>query len=258
MSYAIADYILLTIWLIAQAVQQYGDVDIFTANFRPLKATLSGRPDRVFMKLIVSAETNKVLGLHMCGDDAPEITQVFVISATVFCIALMMIHEFWNHLIIQLLDTQGFAVAIKAGLTKADFDATVGIHPTAAEEFVTMRTPTRKIRKSDPPKVNQWLSACVLHWNLLQKYCCILFSKLVTVFDSESLMNTFASLALSSNWKTSDLLKSEQNITAQPWLLMVGSLNLVNVTLHSFGLKNNSKVYNNWIYSHCYFDGSVW
>ncbi|XP_057422988.1 glutathione reductase, chloroplastic/mitochondrial [Lotus japonicus] len=102
-----------------QAVQQYGDVDIFTANFRPLKATLSGLPDRVFMKLIVSAKTNEVLGLHMCGEDAAEIAQ-------------------------------GFAVAIKAGLKKADFDSTIGIHPTAAEEFVTMRTPTRKIRKSQP------------------------------------------------------------------------------------------------------------
>nr|AFS30566.1 glutathione reductase [Dimocarpus longan] len=102
-----------------QAIQQYGDIDVFTANFRPLKATLSGLPDRVFMKLIVCAKTNKVLGLHMCGEDAPEIVQ-------------------------------GFAVAVKAGLTKADFDATVGIHPTAAEEFVTMRTPTRKIRQ-DPP-----------------------------------------------------------------------------------------------------------
>jgi glutathione reductase (NADPH) len=100
-----------------QAVEQDGDIDVYTANFRPLKATLSGLPDRVFMKLIVSAKTNQVLGLHMCGDDAPEIVQ-------------------------------GFAVAIKAGLTKADFDSTVGIHPTAAEEFVTMRTPTRKIRKS--------------------------------------------------------------------------------------------------------------
>jgi glutathione reductase (NADPH) len=100
-----------------QAVEQHGDIDVYTANFRPLKATLSGLPDRVFMKLIVSAKTNEVLGLHMCGDDAPEIVQ-------------------------------GFAVAIKAGLTKADFDSTVGIHPTAAEEFVTMRTPTRKIRKS--------------------------------------------------------------------------------------------------------------
>ncbi|XP_015087987.1 glutathione reductase, chloroplastic isoform X2 [Solanum pennellii] len=100
-----------------EAIKEYGDVDVYTANFRPLKATLSGLPDRVFMKLVVCAKSSKVLGLHMCGDDAPEIVQ-------------------------------GFAVAVKAGLTKADFDTTVGIHPTAAEEFVTMRTPTRKIRSS--------------------------------------------------------------------------------------------------------------
>lgn len=106
-----------------QATEKYGDVDVFTANFRPLKATLSGLPDRVFMKLLVCAKTDKVIGLHMCGDDAPEIVQ-------------------------------GFAVAVKAGLTKADFDATIGIHPTSAEEFVTMRTPTRQIRNG-PPKVKK-------------------------------------------------------------------------------------------------------
>ncbi|XP_008796062.2 glutathione reductase, chloroplastic [Phoenix dactylifera] len=100
-----------------QAIQEYGDVDIYTANFRPLKATLSGLPDRVFMKIIVCASTNKVLGVHMCGEDSPEIVQ-------------------------------GIAIAVKAELTKADFDATVGIHPTSSEEFVTMRTPTRKIRSS--------------------------------------------------------------------------------------------------------------
>ncbi|KAG8389265.1 hypothetical protein BUALT_Bualt02G0211000 [Buddleja alternifolia] len=100
-----------------QAIKEYGDVDVYTSNFRPLKATLSGLPDRVFMKLIVCAKTNKVVGLHMCGEDSPEIIQ-------------------------------GFAVAVKAGLTKADFDATVGIHPTAAEELVTMRTPTRKVRST--------------------------------------------------------------------------------------------------------------
>ncbi|XP_021280646.1 glutathione reductase, chloroplastic isoform X1 [Herrania umbratica] len=99
-----------------QAIKEYGDIDVYTANFRPLKATLSGLPDRVFMKLVVCAETNKVLGLHMCGEDSAEIVQ-------------------------------GFAVAVKAGLTKGDFDATVGVHPTSAEEFVTMRTPTRKIRQ---------------------------------------------------------------------------------------------------------------
>ncbi|CAL9750804.1 unnamed protein product [Musa acuminata subsp. burmannicoides] len=103
-----------------QAIQEYGDVDIYTANFRPLKATLSGLPDRVFMKLIVCSSTNKVLGVHMCGEDSPEIIQ-------------------------------GIAIAVKAGLTKADFDSTVGIHPTSAEEFVTMRSPTRKIRKDPSP-----------------------------------------------------------------------------------------------------------
>ncbi|XP_073143300.1 glutathione reductase, chloroplastic [Henckelia pumila] len=100
-----------------QATKEYGDVDVYTSNFRPLKATVSGLPDRVFIKLIVCAKTSKILGLHMCGEDSPEIVQ-------------------------------GFSVAVKAGLTKADFDATVGIHPTAAEELVTMRTPTRKIRSA--------------------------------------------------------------------------------------------------------------
>lgn len=63
-----------------QAIKEHGDVDIFTANFRPLKATLSGLPDRVFMKLIVCAKTDKVLGLHMCGEDAAEIVQVTVFN----------------------------------------------------------------------------------------------------------------------------------------------------------------------------------
>ncbi|ONK76461.1 uncharacterized protein A4U43_C03F28130 [Asparagus officinalis] len=99
-----------------QAIQEYRDVDIYTANFRPLKATISGLPDRVFMKVIVCARTDKVLGVHMCGDDSPEIIQ-------------------------------GIAIAVKAELTKADFDATVGVHPTTAEELVTMRSPTRKIRR---------------------------------------------------------------------------------------------------------------
>ncbi|XP_020586103.1 glutathione reductase, chloroplastic [Phalaenopsis equestris] len=100
-----------------QAIEEYGDVDIFTANFRPLKTTISGLPDRVLMKIIVCAKSNKVLGVHMCGEDSPEMIQ-------------------------------GIAIAVKAGLTKADFDATIGIHPTSAEEFVTMRTPTREIRRA--------------------------------------------------------------------------------------------------------------
>lgn len=92
-----------------QARRTYGEVDIYAANFRPMKYTMSGRHQHSFMKLIVDAATDKVVGAHMVGDDAAEIIQ-------------------------------GLAVAIKAGATKRHFDTTVGIHPTAAEEFVTMRT----------------------------------------------------------------------------------------------------------------------
>src|SRR5207253_10108218 len=86
-----------------------GEVTIFASHFRPMKSTLTGNQQRVFMKLVVEAATDKVVGVHMVGDDAAELIQ-------------------------------GLAVAVKAGATKAQFDATVGIHPTAGEEFVTMRT----------------------------------------------------------------------------------------------------------------------
>ncbi|CAN6299431.1 unnamed protein product [Urochloa humidicola] len=99
-----------------KAIETHGDVDVYTSNFKPLRATLSGLPDRVYMKVIVCAKTNKVFGVHMCGEDAPEIIQ-------------------------------GIAIAVKAGLTKQNFDATVGVHPTTAEEIVTMRNPTRKVRR---------------------------------------------------------------------------------------------------------------
>jgi len=92
-----------------QARQQLGELRVYTAAFRPMKATITGRHQRTFMKLIVEAATDKVVGVHMVGDDAAELIQ-------------------------------GLAVAVKAGATKAQFDATVGIHPTAGEEFVTMRT----------------------------------------------------------------------------------------------------------------------
>jgi glutathione reductase (NADPH) len=85
-------------------------VRLFIARFKPMKHTLSGRDERTLMKLVVDKETDRVLGCHMVGEDAPEIIQ-------------------------------GLAVALKCGATKAQFDATVGIHPTAAEEFVTMRDP---------------------------------------------------------------------------------------------------------------------
>jgi len=91
-----------------EARQSLGEVRIFTAAFRPMKYTVSGRHQRTFMKLIVEAATDRVVGVHMVGDDAAELIQ-------------------------------GLAVAVKAGATKAQFDATVGIHPTAGEEFVTMR-----------------------------------------------------------------------------------------------------------------------
>ncbi|TXL73668.1 glutathione-disulfide reductase [Vineibacter terrae] len=97
-----------------QARRVHGQVHIYEARFRPMKYTLSGREQRTFMKLVVDAASDRVVGVHMAGDDAAELIQ-------------------------------GIAIAVKAGATKAIFDATVGIHPTAGEEFVTMRT-----RRPDP------------------------------------------------------------------------------------------------------------
>lgn len=94
----------------AQARERFGGVRVFRSEFRPLKHTLSGSAERVLMKLVVDAASDRVVGVHMVGDDAGEVVQ-------------------------------GFAVAMKAGATKSQFDATIGIHPTAAEEFVTMREP---------------------------------------------------------------------------------------------------------------------
>jgi glutathione reductase (NADPH) len=94
-----------------QARREYGEVDIYMARFKPMKNTLSGREERTLMKLVVDARSDRVLGCHMLGPDAPEIIQ-------------------------------GLAVAIKCGATKRQFDQTVGIHPSAAEEFVTMREKT--------------------------------------------------------------------------------------------------------------------
>jgi glutathione reductase (NADPH) len=92
----------------AQARARFGAVDIYRSEFKPLKHTLSGNAERTLMKLVVDARSDRVVGAHMVGIDAPEIVQ-------------------------------GLGIALKAGATKADFDATIGIHPTAAEEFVTMR-----------------------------------------------------------------------------------------------------------------------
>jgi glutathione reductase (NADPH) len=94
----------------AEARARYARIDVYKTNFKPLKHTLSGRDERTMMKIVVDRETDRVLGCHMIGPDAGEIIQ-------------------------------GLAVAMNCGATKAQFDATIGIHPTAAEEFVTMRTP---------------------------------------------------------------------------------------------------------------------
>lgn len=89
------------------------EIIVYSSDFRPMKHTISGRDERSHMKLIVDAKSDKVLGLHMMGIDAPEIMQ-------------------------------GFAVAMNCGATKADFDASMAVHPTSAEEFVLMRTGEHK------------------------------------------------------------------------------------------------------------------
>jgi glutathione reductase (NADPH) len=99
-----------TVGLTEQEARQRGfKVDIYRTLFRPLRHTLTGRDERTMMKLVVDQASDKVLGCHMVGADAGEMIQ-------------------------------GLAVALNCGATKAQFDQTIGIHPTAAEEFVTMRT----------------------------------------------------------------------------------------------------------------------
>jgi glutathione reductase (NADPH) len=97
----------------AQARAHFSHVDIYKTDFRPIKSTMSGRDTRVLMKLVVDGTTGRVVGCHVVGDGAAETVQVL-----------------------------GIAVKMKA--TKADFDATMALHPTAAEELVTMRTPTAR------------------------------------------------------------------------------------------------------------------
>ncbi len=98
----------------AHAKAARGRVDCYVSEFRAMKNTLSGREERTLMKLLVCRDTDKVLGAHMLGPDAPEIIQ-------------------------------GLAIALKSGATKAQFDATIGLHPSAAEEFVTMRQPRAEV-----------------------------------------------------------------------------------------------------------------
>jgi glutathione reductase (NADPH) len=97
----------------AEARAQFSHVDIYKTDFRPIKSTMSGRDTRVLMKLVVDGTTDRVVGFHIVGDTAAEIVQAV-------------------------------AIAVKMNATKADFDATFALHPTAAEELVTMRTPTAR------------------------------------------------------------------------------------------------------------------
>ena len=96
-----------------QVIEEGHKVQIFESSFRPMKLTLTDCQERTLMKLVVDADTDKVLGCHMVGPEAGEIVQ-------------------------------GLAIAMKAGATKHHFDETIGVHPTAAEEFVTMRTPVKR------------------------------------------------------------------------------------------------------------------
>jgi glutathione reductase (NADPH) len=101
-----------TVGLSEEDAAALGPVDIYLTKFTPMRHTMSGRDRKTVMKLVVDQPSQRVIGAHMLGDDAPEMMQ-------------------------------GLAIAMTAGATKADFDRTVGIHPTAAEEFVTLRTRTR-------------------------------------------------------------------------------------------------------------------
>ena len=93
-----------------EARARFGHIRLFKSTFKPMKHTISGRDEQTFMKLIIDKASDRVVGVHMMGPDAGEIMQ-------------------------------GIAIALRAGATKATFDSTIGIHPTAAEEFVTMREP---------------------------------------------------------------------------------------------------------------------
>ena len=101
-----------------EVVEQLNKVDIYKTSFRPMKMSLAGRDTRAFFKLVVDGTTDRVVGCHIVGDTAAEIIQAV-------------------------------AIAVKMKATKADFDATLALHPTAAEELVTMRTPTaRHVRQA--------------------------------------------------------------------------------------------------------------
>jgi len=101
-----------------EAAAKYEDLEVYRASFRPMRNTLSGRDEKMLMKLIVDAASRKVIGAHIMGPDAGEMAQLLGIS-------------------------------LKAGVTKDEFDRTMAVHPTAAEELVTMYKPTYRVRKGE-------------------------------------------------------------------------------------------------------------
>ena len=100
------------------AARKYPELEVYRAEFRPMKATLSGRQEKTIMKIIVNAADRRVLGVHVLGHDAGEMAQLL-------------------------------GIALKAGCTKDDFDRTMAVHPTAAEELVTMYQPSYRIRNGE-------------------------------------------------------------------------------------------------------------
>jgi glutathione reductase (NADPH) len=101
-----------------EAARRFHSIEVYRATFRPLRHTMSGRDERMLMKLIVDAQTRLVLGAHILGPDAGEMAQLLGIS-------------------------------LKAGLTKDDFDRTMAVHPTAAEELVTMYKPSYLVKNGE-------------------------------------------------------------------------------------------------------------
>ena len=99
-----------------EAVELYGDIDVYRSSFRPMKNILPGRDEKMLLKILVEAKTDRVVGCHVVGPESGEMAQLL-------------------------------GIAMKMGATKADFDQTIAVHPTASEELVTMRTVSEKIRK---------------------------------------------------------------------------------------------------------------
>ncbi|RUZ17909.1 glutathione-disulfide reductase, partial [Mesorhizobium sp. M7A.F.Ca.CA.001.09.1.1] len=100
------------------AVKRFSDIEIYRATFRPMRHTLSGRDEKMLIKLVVDGASKKVLGAHILGPDAGEMAQLL-------------------------------GIPLKAGLTKGDFDRTMAVHPTAAEELVTMYKPTYRVKDGE-------------------------------------------------------------------------------------------------------------